>query len=82
MAAAVSPTTLEVWIDAQLPPTLAGWLARRGITATHVQDLGLLQASDLTIFSQARAADAVIVTKESTSFSYSNDTALRPACSG
>ena len=64
MPTSATPTPREVWIDAQLPPTLARWLARREITATHVQDLGLLKASDLTIFSQARDADVIIDTKD------------------
>ena len=58
------PALRSVWIDAQLPPTLARWLEGRGIVATHVQYLGLLRASDHAIFSKARDADVIIATKD------------------
>jgi predicted nuclease of predicted toxin-antitoxin system len=54
-----------VWIDAQLPPALARWLAsEHGIDAVHVQDIGLLQADDTAIFQAARAAGVAVVTKD------------------
>jgi predicted nuclease of predicted toxin-antitoxin system len=63
--ATTSRSSLRVWIDAQLPPALATWLsADHGIEATHVGDLGLLTATDERIFSAARAADAVVATKD------------------
>jgi predicted nuclease of predicted toxin-antitoxin system len=56
---------LRVWVDAQLPPVLARWLAREfGIEAVHVEELGLLRAADSPIFEAARAAGAVVVTKD------------------
>jgi predicted nuclease of predicted toxin-antitoxin system len=58
--------TLAVWVDAQLPPTLARWLRDLGeISAFHVADLGLLAAEDVVIFNKAREADAVVITKDS-----------------
>lgn len=55
-----------VWVDAQLPPALAGWLRDLGESqAAHVQDLGLLSAEDLEIYEKARLADAVVITKDS-----------------
>jgi predicted nuclease of predicted toxin-antitoxin system len=54
-----------VWIDAQLPPALAHWIdAEYGLSAVHVQDLGLLRAGDAEIFERARAQGAVVVTKD------------------
>lgn len=57
---------LCIWVDAQLPPALAAWLVREhGIDATHVKDLGLLEASDRTIYHKARDAGRVeVVTKD------------------
>ena len=56
---------LRVWVDAQLPPALARWLAEEhGVEAAHVEDLGLLRAADPAIFDAARAADVVVVTKD------------------
>lgn len=53
-------------MDAQLPPALARWLAEEhGEAATHVQDVGLLQADDPIIFETARAGGAAtVVTKD------------------
>ena len=63
-APGVAPA-LRVWVDAQLPPALARWLAATpGVEATHTLDLGLLGASDDVIFDAARAAGAVVVTKD------------------
>jgi predicted nuclease of predicted toxin-antitoxin system len=53
------------WIDAQLSPQLAPWLAARfGVTAYAVRDLGLRDALDMAIFEAARAADAIVITKD------------------
>ena len=53
---------LRVWVDAQLPPALATWLAREhGMDAVHVEDLGLLEAADRTIYHEARGAGRVVV---------------------
>ena len=54
----------ELWVDAQLPPALAEWLAEWGEVARHVVDLGLLTAPDEAIFAAARDASAVVVTKD------------------
>jgi predicted nuclease of predicted toxin-antitoxin system len=54
-----------VWIDAQMPPSLARRLAREfGLDAVHVDDLGLRMATDSTIFTAARAAQVIVVTKD------------------
>lgn len=52
------------WIDAQLPPALAEWIKAAGGRAAHVDELGMLRAPDPEIFTAARAANAVVVTKD------------------
>jgi predicted nuclease of predicted toxin-antitoxin system len=53
------------WIDAQLPPGLAIWLTESfGVQAFALRDLGLRDAEDGEIFRQARAADAVLISKD------------------
>lgn len=54
----------SLWIDAQLPPVLAIWLREWGATAVHVHELGMLTAKDHEIFSAARTANAIVVTKD------------------
>jgi predicted nuclease of predicted toxin-antitoxin system len=57
---------MKVWIDAQLPPTLANWLSVTfGLAAAAVRDLSLRDAQDIEIFEAARAENAVIMTKDS-----------------
>ncbi len=68
MSIAGSPPRLPstVWIDAQLPPSLARWLdATYDVRVVHVQDVDQLGADDAAIFAAARAgAAAVLVTKD------------------
>lgn len=53
------------WVDAQLAPALAPWLTKTfGIEAFSARFLGLQGAKDLEIFSAARSAGAVVVTKD------------------
>lgn len=55
-----------LWLDAQLPPALASWLRSEcNVSAEAVRELGLVDATDEQIFLAARAADAVVVTKDS-----------------
>lgn len=51
-------------VDAQLPPALAKFLAQAGQLAEHVADLQLAHASDSVIWDYARAANAVVITKD------------------
>lgn len=56
---------MRLWIDAQLPPSLAMWLRdEHGADATHVQDLDLLTAGDPAIFAAAGRNGAIVVTKD------------------
>jgi predicted nuclease of predicted toxin-antitoxin system len=53
------------WLDAQFSPLLAPWLvARFGVTVYALRDLGLRDATDRAIFDAARAASAVVITKD------------------
>lgn len=55
-----------IWIDAQLPPTLAGWIVETfGVTAISLRELGLRDAKDLEIFEAAIQPNLVIMTKDS-----------------
>jgi predicted nuclease of predicted toxin-antitoxin system len=55
-----------IWIDAQLPPTLAGWIVETsGVTAISLRELGLRDAKDIEIFEAAKQPDLVIMTKDS-----------------
>lgn len=57
---------LIIWIDAQLNPTLAPWIALTfGVEVHAVRDLGLRHAKDTEIFRLAREARSVVMTKDS-----------------
>ena len=54
-----------VWIDVQLPPSVAAWLGREfGIEGHHVESLGMREADDATIVREAKRAGAVILSKD------------------
>ena len=56
---------MTLWLDNQLPPALAAWIRNtRSIDCRPVRDLNLHRATDAEIFSAARAAQAVVVTKD------------------
>ena len=56
---------MTVWVDGQLSPALARWLAgRHNVAAYHVGDVASLGASDREIFEAAPAARAVLLTKD------------------
>ena len=57
---------MMIWIDAQLSPSLAGWITQTfGIEAHAVRDLGFRDAKDSLIFQAARGANAIVLTKDS-----------------
>jgi predicted nuclease of predicted toxin-antitoxin system len=57
---------MNIWIGAQLPPTLASWLnATFAVNSMALRDLGLRDAKDVKIFETARIENAVIMTKDS-----------------
>ena len=54
-----------LWIDAQLSPALAPWIAEHfKIEAFSVKYLGYRDANDRHIFDAAREAGAVVMTKD------------------
>jgi predicted nuclease of predicted toxin-antitoxin system len=54
-----------LWLDAQLPPSLAPWIvATFSIKAIAIRDVGLRAAKDVAIFQAAREAGAVVMTKD------------------
>jgi predicted nuclease of predicted toxin-antitoxin system len=55
---------LRLLVDAQLPPVLADWPRGHGLTAQHLCELGLLNASDSEIWDPAVREGYVIVTKD------------------
>jgi predicted nuclease of predicted toxin-antitoxin system len=55
-----------IWVDAQLPPTLAAWIVETfGITALSLKELGLRDAKDTEIFEAAVQPNLVILSKDS-----------------
>jgi predicted nuclease of predicted toxin-antitoxin system len=51
-------------VDANLPPALARWLIEHGAEASHVADGGGAARTDASIWNEAVAAAAVIMTKD------------------
>ncbi|MEL6552964.1 MAG: DUF5615 family PIN-like protein [Cyanobacteria bacterium J06621_11] len=57
---------MKLWIDAQLPPSLAPWISENlGIEAFALRDLNLRDAKDIETFQATRTESAVITTKDS-----------------
>lgn len=57
---------MKIWLDAQLPPTLAQWIRENfNLEAFALRELQLRDAKDLEIFIAARAENAIIMTKDS-----------------
>jgi predicted nuclease of predicted toxin-antitoxin system len=57
---------MTLWLNAQLPPHLAGWIEQTlEISAIALRDIGLRDATDRAIFDAARNADAVLISKDS-----------------
>lgn len=57
---------MTIWVDAQLSPRTAHWMAANfPVAATPLRDLGLRDAGDEEIFAAARAANAIVLTKDS-----------------
>ena len=55
-----------IWVDAQLSPALAPWLtAEFGVQAFSARFLDLVRARDAQIYSAAKQAGVVVLTKDS-----------------
>jgi predicted nuclease of predicted toxin-antitoxin system len=56
---------VTIWLDNQLPPALAAWArAALSVECVAIRDLALQRALDLEIFRAARAAGALVMTKD------------------
>jgi predicted nuclease of predicted toxin-antitoxin system len=56
---------MTFWLNAQLSPALTPWLAEQsGVEAHSVRQPGYRDAADRVIFEAARAAKAVVITKD------------------
>ena len=56
---------MTVWLDAQLSPRIARWLAETfHVTALAVRDSGLRDAEDEVIFLAARKSADLVITKD------------------
>jgi predicted nuclease of predicted toxin-antitoxin system len=54
-----------IWLDAHLSPRVARWLREDfGHDAQALREIGLRDAEDEEIFERARAADAIVLTKD------------------
>lgn len=54
-----------VWIDAQVPRSAAAWLTEHcGVEARTLRDVGLSGSDDLAIFTAAKAAGVVLLSKD------------------
>lgn len=57
---------MKIWIDAQLPPTLADWITNTfAIEVFSLKEIGLRDAKDIDIFEAAKIANVIIMTKDS-----------------
>jgi predicted nuclease of predicted toxin-antitoxin system len=57
---------MKFWVDAQLPPVLATWLAKEyGVEALPLKDIGLRDAPDIEIFQAAQRAQVAVISKDS-----------------
>ena len=56
---------MTLWLDAHLSPRIARWVTERfRITAKPLRDLGLREAEDPDLWTAARDARVVLVTKD------------------
>ena len=57
---------MTIWVDAHLSPQLARWIAANfPVHAKPLREIGLREAEDEHIFSTAREAGAIVLTKDS-----------------
>jgi predicted nuclease of predicted toxin-antitoxin system len=56
---------VTIWLDAQLPPQLAAWLRTTfEVQAVALREIGLRDAAGQDIYDAARAAGAVLISKD------------------
>lgn len=55
---------MKFLVDAQLPPAVAEWLRSRGHEAVHLNDLGMKDAGDGTVWDMAVTNEWVVLSKD------------------
>lgn len=56
---------MTIWVDAQLSPRTARWITSNfPVTAAALRDLDLREANDEAIFTAAREANVIVLTKD------------------
>lgn len=54
-----------IWLDAHLSPVIASWMSLEfSVSTIAVRDLGLRDAKDQEIFTAAKQANAIVMTKD------------------
>jgi predicted nuclease of predicted toxin-antitoxin system len=57
---------MTLWLDAQLSPRIARWISDHfDVTAIPLRDVGLRDAEDDAIWTAARDANVIVLTKDS-----------------
>ena len=57
---------MTIWVDAHLSPRIARWIsANFPVTAMPLREIGLRESEDDAIFSAARTAAVIVLTKDS-----------------
>lgn len=56
---------MTIWVDAQFSPAIAAWIQDNyPVQSAALRDIGLRDADDEDIFSAAKSASAVVMTKD------------------
>lgn len=57
---------MTIWVDAQLSPAIAKWIAAEfSVAVAAIREVGLRDSSDREIFLAARTASVIVMTKDS-----------------
>jgi predicted nuclease of predicted toxin-antitoxin system len=57
---------MTIWVDARLSPAIAKWIAVEfSVSVVAIRKVGLHDSSDRDIFLAAKAASAIVMTKDS-----------------
>ena len=56
---------MKLWVDAQLPPSLASWLSETfQVEAVSLKNIGLRDSKDKEIFDSAKLQNVIIISKD------------------
>lgn len=56
---------MTIWVDAHFSPAIASWMQQNfALTALALRDLGLRDAEDGSIFTAAKNANSIVMTKD------------------